>query len=359
MSEEALLEELLDAIAKSWARPLIDYNFGPDVPDAVFAPTKLSKSNRAFLQDLFKSTILPPLLRESGPVPQIDIEAIANELKIPLKTSSEPDTVRETPAADTPDGVDEITRRAFSRRPRVRVRLEDIPGVRKPRYNRTWETMAAEFQQAVAEVYDEWLVEAARALRNATPENAVTVLDAQLAELERRILNAYRANLPEAHSAGYGDALSPQALAALAERMAQAEKIVKEEVLPALKNKLYSDIIQAEVDPNELDGLIRIRMGILTRAAGGQYWSTLVSGWVDRRREMEAAGRATKIRWRLDDEASHCPDCLAWAGEYDSVDQLPAIPGDGTSQCGWNCRCWLEEYNPETGEWQRRIADLF
>ena len=359
MSEEALLEELLDAIAKSWARPLIDYNFGPDVPDAAFAPTKLSKSNRAFLQDLFKSTILPPLLRESGPVPQIDIEAIANELKIPLKTSSEPDTVRETPAADTPDGVDEITRRAFSRRPRVRVRLEDIPGVRKPRYNRTWETMAAEFQQAVAEVYDEWLVEAARALKNATPENAPAVLDAQLAELERRILNAYRANLPEAHSAGYGDALSPQAIAALAERMAQAERIVKEEVLPALKDKLYSDIIQAEVDPSELDGLIRIRMGILTRAAGGQYWSTLVSGWVDRRRELEAAGRATKIRWRLDDEASHCPDCVAWAGEYDSVDQLPAIPGDGTSQCGWNCRCWLEEYNPETGEWQRRIADLF
>lgn len=358
MSEEALLEELLQAIALSWARPLIDFNFGRDVPDATFAPAKLSNSNRAFLQDLFKSTILPPLLAGYGPAPQFDLEAIAAELKVPLKSASA-DTVRQSPTAPTPEGVDQTVRQAFPHRPRRPVRLEDIPGVRKPRYGRTWETMAAEFQQAVAEVYEAWVAQAARAIRGAPPEEAPVVLEAQLAELEARLLAAYRSDLPAAHGAGYGNAQTPRALAALAERLAQAEQTLKAEVMPALRQKLFADLIQAEVDPGELDGLIRIRMGTVTRSAGGEYWQTIVKGWIDRRKEQEAAGKATRIRWRLDNEASHCPDCVAWAGEYDSVDQLPAIPGDGTSQCGWNCRCWLEEYNPETGEWQRRITDFF
>lgn len=359
MSEEALLEELLQVISRSWARPLIDFNFGHDVPDAVFAPVNLSNSNKAFLQDLFKSTLLPPLLQGYGPAPQFDIEAIAAELKVPIKYTSEPDTVRETPTASTPESVDQAVQQAFTRRPRPRVRLEDIPGVRKPRYGRTWETMAAEFQQAVAEVYEAWVAQAARAIRNASPEEAPAVLEGQLAELERQILTAYRTHLPAAHGAGYGDAQTPQALAAMAKRLAVAEETLKKEVMPALKQKLFADLIHSQVDPGEYDGLIRIRMGTVTRSAGGEYWQTIVKGWVDRRKEQEAAGKATKIRWRLDNEASHCPDCVAWAGEYDSVNQLPAIPGDGTSQCGWNCRCWLEEYNPETGEWQRRITDFF
>lgn len=361
MSEEALLEELLHAIALVWARPLIDFNFGRDAPDATFAPAKLSSSNKAFLQDLFKTTILPPLLQGYGPAPQFDLESIAAELKIPLKSSSEPDTIRQTPTASTPEGVDQAVQQAvqqaFTRKPCARVRLEDIPGIRKPRYGRTWETMAAEFQQAVAAVYETWMSQAARAIRNAPAEEAAIVLEAQLAELERQILAAYRANLPEAHGVGYGNAQTPQALAAMAERLAQAEQTLKTEVMPALKRKLVTDLIQA--DPGELDGLIRIRMGLITRAVGGEYWQTILTGWIDQRKEQEAAGKATKIRWRLDNEASHCPDCVAWAGEYVSVDQLPAIPGDGTSQCGWNCRCWLEEYNPETGEWQRRITDFF
>lgn len=347
MSEEALLDELLQTLASSWARRLIDYNFGPDVPGATFAPARLSNSNKAFLQDLLKTTLLPPLLQGYGPAPQFDIAAIANELGVPMQPINRPDTVREAPTEKT----------SSSSQSSQRLRLEDIPGVRKPRYNRTWETMAAEFQKAVASVYDDWVGRVARAIHNVSPDEAM--LKAQLDDLRTSILDAYRQGLIEAHSAGYGGTLTPAALAALAERMAEAEKTLNESVMPALEKKLYADLIQAETSPSEVEGLIRIRMGIITRAAGGEYWQTIVKGWIDRRKEQEAAGKATKVRWRLDNEASHCPDCVAWAGEYDSVDQLPAIPGDGTSQCGWNCRCWLEEWNPETGQWQRRITDFF
>ena len=82
---------------------------------------------------------------------------------------------------------------------------------------------------------------------------------------------------------GYGQAQTPEALAALAARMAEAEQTLREQVMPALKDKLYADLIQGDPESSELDGLIRIRMGTLTKAAGGEYWQTIQKGWIDQR----------------------------------------------------------------------------
>jgi hypothetical protein len=57
---------------------------------------------------------------------------------------------------------------------------------------------------------------------------------------------------------------------------------------------------------------------------------------------VEGMPEATLYHWRDVRDKAECPDCEKWAlqGPYDR-DSLPAIPGDGTSECKSNCRCEL------------------
>ncbi len=50
------------------------------------------------------------------------------------------------------------------------------------------------------------------------------------------------------------------------------------------------------------------------------------------------------IDWILDDGAQHCGQCpgLAAGSPYASVNDLPALPGDGSTDCGSRCRCHLQ-----------------
>ena len=59
--------------------------------------------------------------------------------------------------------------------------------------------------------------------------------------------------------------------------------------------------------------------------------------------------------WLLDKGAHHCPDCPAFAdgGPY-TADTIPAMPGDGHTECMSGCRCQL--VNRATGEMSLTIG---
>lgn len=58
----------------------------------------------------------------------------------------------------------------------------------------------------------------------------------------------------------------------------------------------------------------------------------------------------TEERWILDAEAEHCDDCVAYAGqEWQPIGTFPD-PGDGSTTCLTNCRCYKIFRNPATGE---------
>lgn len=75
----------------------------------------------------------------------------------------------------------------------------------------------------------------------------------------------------------------------------------------------------------------------------------------------EAMPLDTLFDWRDVRDAAECPDCEKWAlqGPYDR-ESLPAIPGDGTSQCKTNCRCELViRGGPRDGETSFDLRHLF
>jgi hypothetical protein len=49
-----------------------------------------------------------------------------------------------------------------------------------------------------------------------------------------------------------------------------------------------------------------------------------------------------EIYWRLDNNENHCDTCPPRSKQVYVKGTLPAVPGDGNSECGVRCRCWLE-----------------
>lgn len=79
---------------------------------------------------------------------------------------------------------------------------------------------------------------------------------------------------------------------------------------------------------SEAQALARIRQ--YGRATRQSYWN-----------EYRIASPGM-VAWRLN-PAEHCPDCLALAaGSPYRADQLPTVPGAGSTRCRGNCKCTLE-----------------
>lgn len=62
---------------------------------------------------------------------------------------------------------------------------------------------------------------------------------------------------------------------------------------------------------------------------------------------VRAAPPGTLFRWHLG-HSEHCDDCVERAthGPY-TIETLPGYPGDGSTECGLGCHCWLEMVDPE------------
>jgi len=370
LSEEALIGDMLANLVHQWARPLIDFNFGRDLPDASFAPAKLTKANRDFLQ-AFMLQFYSVLMQTGARAPDVDIEALASELGVPIiATPDDGVTDQDGDGQDAQPAAAEPTRDAPARFTTAHVHtsacqhepmtLARAPGARKRRSNARWEVGTAEFEEWVARAYDLWARDAMRAvLETEAPLRSIS-LTAKLAELERTLKREYRKALNEAFRLGGGDAPSAAALVRQSERLAGFERHLSADVIPRLRDRLTPDL---NLPAEELEQAMRLRMGIVTGEASHDYWATIQESWTDNRAEREELAksdpsvRVGRVRWVLDPTVKeHCADCPSFAGVYAGVSDLPAVPGDGTTECDIYCRCWLEEEDPETGEWMRRIV---
>lgn len=357
MRVEAIAASAYRALVRSWARPLITYNFGAGVVDATLAAPKLSRDNRAFLQDVMRSYLGAVLGNPYARPPAIDVDALAQELGVPIVERG-PDVTRQAPADPAPGAA--AVRPMAKRFP---VRLAAEPGIRPATNNRAWETATKAFQELLGDTYRAWARGTAARLAAASDAERDAVLEAALEDLRTLAVRAYREHLPGAFNTGYGDGATVESLSSLADRLASVERKIAEKTIPFLRDRVAVDV--ADHAAGGLDELA-LRLALEARApaaitvpAGGEYWNTVVEGWIARRKEREADPNVDHgpLRWVLDSLASHCEDCPRYAGEYASISDLPAIPGDGSTQCGMNCRCWLEERGPD-GVWQRRIHDL-
>lgn len=355
MRLEGMASDLYGFLAINWARPLIDFNFGTDQPDATLNDPNLSKENKTFLRQLMTG-VFGTLLADPRISPRVDLAGMAKELGIPTLEEAKDDVVQQDVSDDqSAKPLPEI--KARGTRHDILELADDRPfGTRGATNNRTWEKQTKAFQESLGETYTTWAKTLESALLAATEADYDAVLKANLENLKTLLVRRYRSSIPAAQGLGLGDEVSPQSLEKLAKRLALLEEKIAVEIVPKVGTKIAADLADGIAVTN-LTQLIGIRMGIVTRVAGGDYWANIISGWADARKERETRGEAGKIRWVLDNLATHCPDCPRFAGVYDSLDEIGAIPGDGQTQCGIYCRCWLEEQLPD-GTWQRRISDL-
>lgn len=350
---EGLAAELYRWLINEWAMPLVRYNFGSSVPAPTLSPPKLTSSNQALLSDLFKNTISS--MDATGAVPEIDIEAIAKELGVPMIQNAVDDVTSQTETDLPPAAV-----AAIGKRRGVNTFLEmmddkgderpRVPGQRKAHHNRPWEKNTAEFQQLLGEKYTAWAANAIKRLEAEEP------LEDVLQDLFRAIVREYRTAVPLAHGMGYSNPLTPDGILKMGQQLAKLEKKLETETIAKIGQRISAGLID-KLERNELAVLLQMQIGQITKPAGGDYWNTIVNGWADSRREKEKAGTAGKIRWVLDQNSTSCPDCPKLARVYNSLDELGTLPGAGDTACGPYCRCWLEEQD-ENGNWQRRVSDL-
>jgi hypothetical protein len=349
---EGIAADLYRWLIMEWAMPLVRYNFGSSVPAPTLSPPKLTSSNQALLSDLFKQTVSS--LEQNGFAPEIDIEAIAKELGVPMVEAVKDDVTSQTETGLPPEAVAAINKRrgvnTFLEMMDDKSDSPRVPGQRKKNYNRPWEKNTADFQQLLGEKYNAWAANAVKRLE------AGESLDEVLRDLSRAIIREYRAAIPFAHGLGYSSPLTPEAILSMGQKLAVLEKKLETETIPKIGQRIGAGLAE-KLERGELAVLMQMQIGQITKPAGGDYWNTIVNGWADARREKEKSGTAGKIRWVLDQTSTSCPDCPRLAGEYDTLEELGTLPGAGDTVCGPYCRCWLEEQD-ENGNWQRRVSDL-
>jgi len=117
----------------------------------------------------------------------------------------------------------------------------------------------------------------------------------------------------------YGGGVAPNA-----EQMTALMGRVTEE------SAFFEGLLEDAQKPGYSDARVEQRMGMY----GRRLWSEYTRGRINR-----LAADVT-VHWVLDPRASHCHDCprLASEGPYTPA-TLPAIPGDGSTECLTNCRC--------------------
>lgn len=373
MSMEAHAAELYAFLISDWARPLIRYNFGSAAPDATLPAPKLSRDNRAFLQGFMTQFYGGLLSADPANTPRVDIEALANDLGVPMLETPVADVISQgtedealgdvAPLTDAaPISADPFQAAKRAVRP-VQTLDTLIPGTRKATNNKPWEAGTKAFQEALGEAYNAWQRQTSSLLAAASADEQQAVLDAQLATLKTALVKRYRSSIPEARGLGYGLENSPASLEKLAKSLEKLETKLAARITVEIGSKVARDLSELgrAASAADIAGAIALRLkaGIIT-PAGNDYWHTIVDGWTDKRLEREADPSIQQgaLRWVLDPLVkNHCDDCLSRAGEYDSIRDLPSIPGDGNTECGIYCYCWLEEEDA-AGNWQRRISDL-
>lgn len=228
------------------------------------------------------------------------------------------------------------------------------------------------YQAELQAIFDEWAAETAVTLSRAESEEDLRdEIAAALAALLLLLKRRGYAGLAAAFEMGYGGAPGPAARKLVDAELEANDFYLETSLVPAIRKRLEGWIDELLVlivagNASAIQETVAAQLAAFRSRVGlyaGQYWHAISAGAVERVREVEREDPAQRqrIAWVLDSAAKHCRDCLAFAGVYESCDELLVatggiLPGAGT-ECDGNCRCQLNLIGDDgTRRW---ISDTF
>jgi len=200
------------------------------------------------------------------------------------------------------------------------------------------------YQRALEDIYADWSEDLARDLAAAEDDDRrEEILAAALAALLLRLRQEGRESMAEWLSSVEP---TPEVLQALADAVAENERLLEQNLLPAIERKVRGglqdeDILRALALGTGAAALAGLLTTIRARVAlyAGALWSFM--------QHAIGLGAPGRVYWHLDPLAHHCASCLAFGNkEYESFDAMlretgGIWPSHGTD-CAGNCRCSLE-----------------
>jgi len=200
------------------------------------------------------------------------------------------------------------------------------------------------YQRELEDTYADWSDDLARDLAAAEDDDRrEEILAAALAALLLRLRQEGRESMAKWLSSVEP---TPEVLQALADAVAENDRLLEQNLLPAIERKMRGglqdeDILKALALGTGAAALVGLLATIRARVAlyAGGLWSFM--------QHAIGLGAPDRMYWHLDPLAHHCPSCLAFGNkEYESFDAMlretgGIWPSHGTD-CAGNCRCSLE-----------------
>jgi hypothetical protein len=233
---------------------------------------------------------------------------------------------------------------------------EDFATRAKPG-NPKWERETNAYEQALRNEYSAWADRSATELVKIDDDAEFQDrLEEFVIGLILLLIRLGRERLPAAQALGLdGVPATPAGIEQLASIVASNDDLLQNSLGPDIVDKVTNRILSDEMIRQDKDSLRAVFGTFLGRVAtyAGPFWGLIHWGLVDRIRQMLSKPR---VRAVLDPRAKHCQQCPEYAGEYENIDALIAatggVPARWNSDCGCNCRCWIE-YEKSPGVWVR------
>ena len=112
------------------------------------------------------------------------------------------------------------------------------------------------------------------------------------------------------------------------------------------RDSIVLDAIGTSFDPRLRDASMVEKESLVQKLAAigsyGMLYAGMVWGgyWMG---HVLSGPPETVYRWAGTIDADTCADCMDRIGNEYTVDTLPGWPGDQSTECDGNCRCWPEE----------------
>lgn len=225
---------------------------------------------------------------------------------------------------------------------------------------KAWEQATNSYQKSLAEIYEDWSGSLASDLDDAdTEDEQKAIVASALTSLSTQLTQLGHIKIVTGMVLGLGDAApKPQTVVDIAKMMEENDYYITNSLIPDINNRLNTGLLDPDVIASGSIAILGILSALQARVESyaGAMWTAVQLGSATAAEVgTETGDTSGKVAWVLDNQAQHCDDCLEFAGEYDSFDDMMLktsgrLPGQ--VQCSANCRCWVvvEDSN---GDWGR------
>ena len=204
------------------------------------------------------------------------------------------------------------------------------------------------YQQELQRVYQEWSQDLADdvAEEDDEAERRRRIEEALIALAALLIAQSHK-GMAAAFTSGLGGAApDPAMLAYLSSQMERVDSLIETSLIPAIRNKLYSNIMTQDLaialESGQGAQALYSLLDTITARVGqysGEWWAVY--------NHIVGASATGPVAWYLDPNAQHCDDCPRFGNpsgrRYASYQEMLRATGGKSPasgvQCGSNCRC--------------------